>query len=365
MGALSFEIDSDIRKAETPPGFFYTSQAFFELQKEKVFARSWQLIADIEKVQLPGQVFPFTFLEGLLDEPMVITRDSDDHLHVLSNVCTHRGNLVCETPGYERFLRCRYHGRRFGLDGKFQHMPEFENVEDFPTTKDHLSEIPFEVFEPWIFASVNPLTSWSDSFSFLKNRIGWMPLQDFRFEPSRAQDFVVRANWALYCDNYLEGFHIPFVHASLNALLDYENYDVELHKFGNLQIGVSKTGEDCFELPKESQDYGKNIAAYYFWVFPNLMFNFYPWGCSVNIVRPLEVNRTKVSFLPYVWKPELFDKGAGADLTRVEREDEAVVECTHRGLQSRLYNRGRYSPEREKGVHHFHKLLTNILSDHT
>lgn len=57
----------------------------------------------------------------------------------------------------------------------------------------------------------------------------------------------------------------------------------------------------------------KRVAAYYWWLFPNTMLNFYPWGLSVNVVRPLGVDRTKVSFLTYVWREELVDKrGRGA-----------------------------------------------------
>lgn len=112
-----------------------------------------------------------------------------------------------------------------------------------------------------------------------------------------------------------------------------------------------------FDLPPTSPDHGTDIAGYYFWLFPNLMLNFYPWGISVNVVKPLAVDRTRVSYLTYVADESKLDTGAGAALDRVEREDEAVVESVHRGIASRSYARGRYSPTREQGVHHFHRLL--------
>jgi choline monooxygenase len=92
------------------------------------------------------------------------------------------------------------------------------------------------------------------------------------------------------------------------------------------------------------------------------MFNFYPWGLSINVVRPLAVDRTKVSFLSYVTDPSRLEIGAGATLDRVEREDENIVEAAQRGAASRFYDRGRYSPTREQGVHHFHRLLARSLS---
>jgi choline monooxygenase len=62
-----------------------------------------------------------------------------------------------------------------------------------------------------------------------------------------------------------------------------------------------------------------------------------------------------------VWDPSKLETGAGAALDRVEEEDEAVVEAVQRGVRSRLYTRGRYSPTRERGVHHFHRLLCEFL----
>ncbi|MCA9243853.1 MAG: hypothetical protein KDA32_07875, partial [Phycisphaerales bacterium] len=107
---------------------------------------------------------------------------------------------------------------------------------------------------------------------------------------------------------------------------------------------------------------GSAVAGYYFWLFPNLMLNFYPWGLSVNIVKPLRADRTRVSFLAYVVDESKLDSGAGAELDRVEREDEAIVEMVQRGVRSRLYDRGRYSPTREQGTHHFHRLLCEFLT---
>lgn len=129
-----------------------------------------------------------------------------------------------------------------------------------------------------------------------------------------------------------------------------------MYPHASLQLGIASGGEHTFDLPADSPDAGSAVAAYYFWVFPNLMINVYPWGISLNIVRPLAVDRTKVSFISYVWDETKIAHGAGAALDRVEREDEAIVEAVQRGVRSRYYDRGRYSPTREQGVHHFHRL---------
>jgi choline monooxygenase len=359
---VNLDIHEDIGKASTPSSRFYTDPDVYAETVEKALARSWQWVADDSSVKVPGQTYPFRLLEGSLDEPLLFVRDAQDSLHCLSNVCTHRGNLVCEGAGNERFLRCRYHGRRFGLDGKFQHMPEFEGCEGFPSAADDLPAVPFDVWRQFLFAGVSPAAPLGEVLAEMERRVGWMPIESFSLDPARTRDYLVRGHWALYVENYLEGFHIPFIHAGLNEALQYENYTTELYPHSILQLGVSKGGEEVFDLPADSPDAGKEISAYYWWVFPNLMFNFYPWGLSINVVRPLGPDRTRVSFIGYVGDASKLGAGAGGDLDRVEREDEAVVEMVQVGLRSRFYDRGRYSPIRETGTHHFHRLLQKALA---
>src|ERR1051325_1012915 len=364
MTALPFQIHPDITQAQTLPGAFYTNPAYFDLCRDKVFRPSWQLIADAESIRIPGQCYPVTLLPGCLDAPRLLPRGKCARLHGRANVCTHRGTILCEHAGVEKSLVCRYHGRRFDLDGTFRHMPEFEKTKDFPSPKDSLPRVPFGSLENcFYFASLAPTTPLDQLLAPMLARIGWLPLREFRLDRARCRDYLVRANWALYIDNYLEGFHIPFVHASLNEAIDYGEYAPELFARSNLQLGIAKPGEPAFNLPASSPDRARRVAAYYWWLFPNTMFNFYPWGLSINVVEPLGHDRTRVRFLSYVWDERKLDQGAGAGLDRVEREDEAVVEAVQAGTGGSRYTRGRYSPTREQGVHHFHRLLAKALFD--
>jgi choline monooxygenase len=364
MSQNDFQVHPDIRQAHTLPARVYTDAAVYDAARERVFVPSWQFVADLERVKVPGQVHPFTLLEGLLDEPLVLTLDLDDRLHCLSNVCTHRGNIVVEQGGHERHLRCRYHGRRFGLDGRFQQMPEFEGVAGFPGESDSLPAVPFGMWGKFLFASLAPAAPLDAVLGPMQARMGWLPLEEFAFDAGRSREYLVHANWALYVENYLDALHIPFVHAELSDALAYESYVTENYRFSNLQIGVTDGSDDSFDLPPSSPDFGKRVSAYYFWLFPNTMFNFYPWGLSINVVRPLGVDRTRVSFQRYVWDDTKHGSSVSADaaVDRVEREDEAIVESVMKGVRSRLYNRGRYSPTREQGTHHFHRLLAECLN---
>ncbi len=361
---MPYFIHPDIRQAETLPAEIYTDPVVYERAKESVFAQSWQFITDTDGVKVPGQIYPFSLLEGCVDEPLLFTRDNDDALHCLANVCTHRGHIAAEQAGVFRAIRCRYHGRRFGLDGAFQTMPEFEGVCNFPTPADNLTRVPFGQWSRFLFASLSPAQAFEEWIAPMQEHLSWMPLEQCVYDPTRTREYLVRANWALYVENYLDALHIPFVHNELASQLDSHAYRFTLHPRAISIVGGAEEGEARFDLPLASPEYGQNIAAYYFWLFPNTMFNIYPWGVSVIIVRPVGVGLTKVLFLRYVWNSERLAQGVGADaaVDRVEREDEAVVEGVQKGVRSRFYTRGRYSPTGEAGTHHFHRMLAEVLA---
>ena len=362
-GLPRVEIDDDIRASFTLPARVYSDPEYYALQQGRVFATSWQVAADSARVKAPGHVLPFTLMEGCLDEPLVITSDENAELRCLSNVCTHRGAIVVEGEGHLRSLRCRYHGRRFDLDGSFVSMPEFDETKDFPSPADCLPKLPLERWGPLLFTSLAPALSFDEWIRPVNERVSWMPLDEFRRDAKTSRDYLIGANWALYCDNYLEEFHIPYVHAGLSEKLDYNSYYTEVFPHSSLQMGIARAGEPVFDLPADHPDHGKRVAAFYFSLFPNLMLNFYPWGLSLNVVNPLGPARTRVSFISYVWNEALRAQGAGGDLHKVEMEDEEVVESVQRGVSSRLYDRGRFSARREVGTHHFHRLLARQMND--
>ena len=351
------KITKNIEESSTLPSTFYSSKELFFETIDSVFSRSWHLVSDQSKLDIDKSVLPFILMEDLIPEPLLLV-NLNNEISCYSNVCTHRGNLLVNDPGLLKHgIMCGYHGRRFDLSGKFLSMPETKGMKNFPCENDDLPKVPCQKWRQFIFTGLNPKISINDLVSDMEKRISWMPIEDFEYREDLSKQYEINANWALYCDNYLEGFHIPFIHNDLNAVLDYENYDVDLFPYSNLQIGYSNDKEICFDLPEESYDYGENIAAYYFWLFPNMMFNFYPWGLSLNIITPISIDKTKVEFKSYVWKEDLLKMGAGADVNKVELEDQQIVQNVQKGVKSRLYNHGRFSPKMEKGVHHFHTLL--------
>ncbi len=335
-----FDIDPDIRRAKTLSSEFYTDERYFELSKEKIFARTWQFASGPE---VSFGLTPFVLLPGFLDEPLVVARNGSEE-YCLTNVCTHRGKILIEEEARDaNLIRCGYHGRRFSLDGKFLSMPEFEGVENFPSASDDLRQISYRERGGFRFVSLDPAAPFEE---FVSHEGCFDEISSAAPKLVSRRDYHVSANWALYCENYLEGFHVPYVHRSLNEVVDYGTYKTETFRYSSLQTAFDRDG---------------NAAGRYLFVFPNTMFNFYPWGVSVNVVEPLSPSSCRVRFLSYVSDESKVGQGAGADLDSVELEDEAVVESVQKGIRSRFYTHGRYSPTREQGTHHFHGLIAEFM----
>ena len=234
-------IHPDIKKAHTLPSKYYTESSVFGEIISKL-SKSFHFAAHISQFE-KNNIIPLPQLENILNESLILVKS--DKIRCLSNVCTHRGMLIATNPCSSKTLRCGYHGRTFGLDGCMKNMPEFDDVEDFPSQKDDLKEFQIMEWRGLYFVGGN---KFFDSVSKeLERRIGWINLEQFRHDESRHRDYEIKANWALYVDNYLEGFHIPFVHEDLNAVLDFDSYDVEIFKYSSLQIGIADDHDICFD----------------------------------------------------------------------------------------------------------------------
>jgi choline monooxygenase len=357
-----WQVDPDVARARTLPPDFYLDPAVHAGVRERVFARTWQWLGDLGDVTEPGSLAPRVLAPGMLDEPLLLARDGAGTLRCLSNVCTHRGKVLVEAPCRADGIRCGYHSRRFDLAGRMTFMPGFDGARDFPSAADDLPQVALGTWAGQAFGALAPAAPFDAFFGDVAARLAWLPLDGLVHDPARDRDFEVAAHWALYVENYLEGLHIPFLHPALARALDLQGYRYELHRHANLQLGLARDGEEAFEPPQGSPDHGLRVAAFYWWVFPNLMLNVYPWGLSLNVVQPLAPDRTRVTFRGFVRDASRAGRGAGTGLDQVELEDEAAVESVQRGLRARLYRGGRYSPVHERGVHQFHRLLAEYLN---
>ncbi|MDP2307056.1 MAG: SRPBCC family protein [Pseudomonadota bacterium] len=353
-----------------PIGAAHADPARHPAVVSRVLAPAWHLAPPAPDA--PGSWAPFVLSPGSLDEPLLRVRDEDGVARTLSNVCTHRGMVLAACPGHGRRLRCGYHGRRFRLDGALESAPGFDGTPasptpgsptpgsrnpGFPGPDDSLPVVPEAEWGPLSFVSLAPDVPFADWIAPIRARLDGLYTDALVHDPAGTREWIVAAPWALYLDNYLEGLHIPYVHRSLDGALAPGGYRIHLSPHGSLQVGEAASGEPAFDLPAGHPEAGRRIAAFWFHLFPTTLVNAYPWGLSVNVVEPLGPDRTRVRFLSWVARPDLRSAGAGADLDRVEHEDEVVVEAVAHGVRSRLYRGGGYAPGHEDAVAHFHGLL--------
>jgi choline monooxygenase len=321
----TYKVDSDITIAKTIDTSVYIDNKVFEVIVKEVFEHSWHFVGDVSDFPESTWIRPIYIMPGVIDESLMVVRDQD-HYYCQSNVCTHRGNLIVTHPGSYPMLRCGYHGRVFDRNGQMLHMPEFKEVHNFPCKEDHLVSLPLFKLGPLLFAHLDTEADADVFFKEVVDRISFIDLGRLARYDEYCRDYEIEANWALYVENYLEGFHIPFVHDSLAKELNFSDYETEIfYPYANLQLGIGKLDENTFDIPQGHVDYGQSVSAYYFWIFPGLMLNFYPWGLSLNVVTPISPGRTKISFITYISDMDKYNKGAGSDLHRVEMEDEAIV----------------------------------------
>ena len=351
-----FYIHPDITEAETLPSIVYRDAYIYQHLKENLFFGSWQWLGGPEWHSTQHVFTPTTFIPGFINEPLIVVKN-DEEITCLSNVCTHRANLLIEEPCTKPLLTCGYHGRCFRPDGSFRSMPEFGRVKHFPSDSDNLRQFPVAKWNGFYFTSLNPENDLEHILAPVQNHLRHFPFDQLEACPELSKTYHVRANWLTYCDNYLEGFHIPFVHPTLNKAIEYEDYEVRVFDHANVQIARCKPGQKALPLVDGDPDFGQDIYAYYWFIYPNLMLNFYHWGISVNWVLPRGTNETEVRFLTYKRKDVADADFYNTALDLTEAEDEAVVERVQQGLESVAYHRGRFSPDREQGVHAFHRYL--------
>jgi len=342
----SYKIDSDIRKANTLKSSYYKDESIFRSSIEKIFSSTWQYGLNINDLK-EKNIYPIDFLPETLSESLIITKNNNE-INCTSNVCTHRGHIICSEHKKGSKLTCRYHGRTFNLDGSLKTAVGFEDAENFPTKKDNLKDISIKKWNNFLFFSLGKDAQNLSILKDIDSRLNNFPFDRLNFSDHLSNTFEINTHWAMYCENYLEGLHVPFVHKGLSSEINNQSYKTEILNNGVLQYAYDKNSND-------------NLYAHYYWIFPNIMLNFYSWGLSINIVEPVSIDRARVKFLIFSIDDAKSLSKSILDLIQVEYEDQAVVESVCKGMKSRFYDSGRYSPSHEKGVHYFHQLLTRYI----
>jgi choline monooxygenase len=248
-------------------------------------------------------------------------------------------------------LQCKYHGWTYRLDGSLRGVPRFDRSELFDRRDYGLVPVRLESWEGYLFVNLSeaapPL---EETLAGIRERVAPLRPAEASFHHRDVHD--VACNWKAYVDNYLEGYHIPLVHPELCKVLDYRAYVTETFGQYSLQHSPLREGAGV---------YGDGEAFYYF-VFPNTMLNIMPGRIQVNTVLPAGAAACRVVFDYYYdeMESEAARRRIDEDVVfsnLVQAEDADICAHVQRGLASKGYDRGLFSPECENGVYHFQCLL--------
>ena len=344
-----WKFETALERASTIPSRYYTDAAVLRDENRSIFAKTWQLAGRVEQVAEPGQFFTTSIAE----EPLLIVRGNDGVIRAMSNVCRHRAGPVAKGDGKRPVLQCGYHGWTYGLDGRLLKTPEFDGVAGFERESCALPQFRVETWLGLIFVNLDPNAApLREAYGEVVDEMNARDTSGFRL--AARKDWELGCNWKVYVDNYLEGYHIPIVHPSLFRELDYPKYWTETKRAYSIQHAPVKRSERL----RGDDD------VRYFWIFPNLMLNVYSDNFSTNLIVPMGHGRTLTIFEWYFRDPEQAQKQIGETIAfsdEIQIEDIDICEAVQRGLRSSTYDSGRYSPQRENGVHHFHGMYAELM----
>jgi len=377
LTAADCHVDEDIRIAETLPATAFTERAFLERELDTIFRRSWLVVPERgddprpldEQTAARGSRVPIT----VLDRPVFVQRGwDDDTLRAFPNTCTHAWYPLVIGASRGPTLVCAQHGRRFDCHGRFVSQQGFPaKTPGFPRDCDHLQPLSVDTWRrlTWMSfdAGARPL---ADELAVVDASLGSLPAMP---ERTSAEIRDVAGNWKQHAWNYLDQFHIGFVHRAPGGLadaIDLATYTTEIHDNSVLQWVYARDAADGFDpawLPERFRDTSgksRRVFALWWFIFPNLTLNFYPWGLSVNVYNPVPDRPDTTRF---VWYQFLLDREKHAQRNQrwlsaqVDAEDVDALAQVSRGIRSGFAPRGRFAPDDEQAAHWFHRKVSRMV----
>ncbi len=385
MDSEAFRVDPDIRTAESLPPSAYLDEAFLAREQGTLFRNHWLLAmpgagqtqADAKDpasiLQAPGARAPVE-VQG---SPYFLQRGQDGALRGFPNVCTHAWHTLVSAPGSGKAIVCPQHGRSFGDKGQYLGQPGIpRDLPDFPRACDHLRPLAAATWGPLAFLALEtPSTAFSQSMAAIQDSLGKLPLDALRplavAEPVR----IVEGNWKQHAGNYLDSLHIPFIHGTsrdgtdghgLAGSVHMDSYRTEVHEHGVLQWAYARDpalGFDPALLPDRFAHPERRVFALWWFLFPNITLNFYPWGLSVNLYEPVPgaPDQTRFHWMRWSWDEVKAKQLGNWHMEDVDAEDlEALTQVT-RGLRSGEAVRGRFAPGSEEAPHWFQRRVYEAL----
>ena len=334
------------------PNACYRDPGTHLLEARSLFARTWTCVGVGAEIPGQGDVRPV----DLAGTPLLLVRDRDGTINGFHNVCSHRGALLVAGPERHRSsLRCPYHSWTYGLDGRLVRTPHAggwnrDSCPALETAELGLVPVRLAVWNDLVFVD---LSGTAEPLETLLEPLDerWSGYEMSRLRHAASWELELRANWKLAVENYLESYHLPWIHPNLTSRSPLENHRqvvVSDRVYGQVttQFSALSTGESPFTpfpgLAPEQQRSGE-----YPLVFPNLLLGLQPDHFYAIIIDPLAPDRTRERVHLYLVgdPPERDDHDRAVEQLvdtwkRVFAEDVGVVELLQSGRRSDAFAGG-------------------------
>jgi phenylpropionate dioxygenase-like ring-hydroxylating dioxygenase large terminal subunit len=232
-------------------GSLYVSSAVYGDEMRRLFHDGWAFCAHESEIPAAGD----WLTRRIGAARFIVSRARDGQIHVLANRCSHRGATICPGErGNTLRWQCPYHGWTFAVDGSLVGVP---HPGGFTRDKaalglDRAGQI--ATYRGFVFVNpsgtAGPLDAHlGDGGRALIDRLcDLSPTGRIRVVP-RWIGHRIASNWKMWPESDNDGYHFPFVHASvLRAAPDTYYDDTVVHGAEDNASRTVDHGRGHFEL---------------------------------------------------------------------------------------------------------------------
>jgi phenylpropionate dioxygenase-like ring-hydroxylating dioxygenase large terminal subunit len=353
----------------TLPSDYYLDDEIFELEKRRIFYRTWQYVS--HEILLPN-IGDYTTLK-LFDENIFVIRSKDGELRAFYNVCRHRAHELLKGSGsIRKRIVCPYHAWSYDSDGCLMSARMADNRPGFDKADFGLKQIRLEVFCGCVFINLdNNCKSLSSMTGGLEEDIRkHVPYMDNLKScgSNLLGETYMEAGWKVVVDNYVECYHCRPAHHDFASIINMDAYEVDIEGIWSKQYGGDiRLDNTAYPV---SADTGVQYSIFWY-LWPNTTFNVLPGSNEFHIfsVQPKDVQSSYFAGHSFSDSGEAFQPRTEYTQNVLAPEDISLCESVQRGLRSQSYDQGVFvvdpkkPGESEHALHHFHRMVQQALSE--
>ena len=343
------------------PAGAYTDQRFWEIECDTVLAEGWVCVGFAHELAEPGDATPVT----VAGKPVLLVRNGKCEIAAFHNVCRHRClTLVYQPKNVGKLIRCPYHAWAYDLDGALRASPHFGGTdqhrpEGFDPAENGLRPVRSHVWHDWIFVNLDGNAPPFEEYATpLINRLEGVDFD--KLQPIATLDFgEIATNWKFIMENFIEPYHVQFVHASTTSQPLSDHYTI----VDGVCLGST------VDLDKEAGVSGSlAVSSRYLTLFPNFILGrYFPDQIGVYLNVPLGPGRTAQKRAIYTTEGQEPTRaeidGLKALWWDVHKEDHAICERLQLGRASPVAESGGVlSPHWEDSVRAFQELVVEAVT---